>query len=40
MTTGDFSVNVSPNPVAFVAGSAGTATVTITASGGFTERSI
>jgi hypothetical protein len=36
MTTGDFSVNVSPNPVAFVAGSAGTATVTITASGGFT----
>jgi hypothetical protein len=36
MTTGDFSVSVSPNPVAFVAGSAGTATVTITASGGFT----
>ena len=36
MTTGDFSVSVSPDPVAFVAGSAGTATVTITASGGFT----
>jgi hypothetical protein len=36
MTTGDFSVSVSPNPVAFVAGSAGTATVTIMVSGGFT----
>jgi hypothetical protein len=36
MTTGDFSLSVSPNPVAFVAGSAGMATVTITASGGFT----
>ncbi|MGC0776463.1 MAG: Ig-like domain repeat protein, partial [Candidatus Acidiferrum sp.] len=36
MTSGDFSVSVSPNPVAFVAGSAGAATVTITASGGFT----
>jgi len=36
MTTGDFSVSVSPNPVAFVAGSAGMATVTIMASGGFT----
>jgi hypothetical protein len=36
MTAGDFSVSVSPNPVAFVAGSAGMATVTITASGGFT----
>ena len=36
LTSGDFSVSVSPNPVAFVAGSAGTATVTITASGGFT----
>ncbi|MFI5097499.1 MAG: Ig-like domain repeat protein, partial [Candidatus Acidiferrales bacterium] len=36
LTTGDFSVTVSPNPVAIVAGSAGTATVTITASGSFT----
>ena len=36
MTSGGFSVSVSPNPVAFVAGSAGTATVTIMASGGFT----
>jgi len=36
MTTGDFSLSVSQNPVAFVAGSAGMATVTITASGGFT----
>ena len=36
MNAGDFSVSVSPNPVAFVAGSAGAATVTITPSGGFT----
>jgi hypothetical protein len=36
MTAGDFSVSVSPNPVAFAAGSAGMATVTISASGGFT----
>ncbi len=36
LNAGDFSVSVTPNPVSFVAGSAGAATVTITPIGGFT----